>query len=390
MDDVVLFKKTKMTTKTNILKNAAQWMIIVLCSILVFASCRNASPKAPASNNAPNIHVTEPSLSESRSFFNPNISMTVPTSMAGSFTIAGTGTVVIDWGDGTVEKETLKAHYDNYVKYGNSQKFSHSYSESSDHTVKIIGNNIMLLTIAALTMMSNGQMTNNLTSLDVSSNIELIELNCHDNQLTKLDLYNNTKLRLLGCTDNQLTELDLRANTAIKYLWCSGNQLTELDLSANILLISLGCSNNQLTKLDLRNNTAIILILCSNNQLTELDIKANTALTDLWCENNLLMGLDLKENKMITVLGCSNNQLTKLDLSANKALRLLDYRSNNLSTDALNALFETLHNNTFEYEKTVYIANNPGTEDCNKSIAEEKGWTVNIDVDIDVDIDIEY
>ena len=40
----------------------------------------------------------------------------------------------------------------------------------------------------------------------------------------------------------------------------------------------------------------------------------------------------------------------------------------------MNNLFETLHDNGFD--KTIDIANNPGSTDCNPSIAQAKGWTV--------------
>ena len=37
--------------------------------------------------------------------------------------------------------------------------------------------------------------------------------------------------------------------------------------------------------------------------------------------------------------------------------------------------FGTL-NNTMGISKSIYIGNNPGTNDCDLSIATEKGWTV--------------
>jgi len=48
--------------------------------------------------------------------------------------------------------------------------------------------------------------------------------------------------------------------------------------------------------------------------------------------------------------------------------------NNNFTAETLNDLFRTLHDNDFS--KTIYIANNPGTEDCDPSIAQAKGWTV--------------
>ena len=69
-------------------------------------------------------------------------------------------------------------------------------------------------------------------------------------------------------------------------------------------------------------------------------------------------------------------KLTTLDVSKNTALEDLYCRSNQLSVAALDALFETLHNNTIVGVKRIAIGNNPGTADCSHSIATGKGWEV--------------
>ena len=78
------------------------------------------------------------------------------------------------------------------------------------------------------------------------------------------------------------------------------------------------------------------------------------------------------------------NKLTSLDVSNNAKLGHLDCRHNNLSADALNSLFETLHyndlTNTKAYPaKRILIYGNPGANTCNTSIAEDKGWTVDFE-----------
>jgi hypothetical protein len=70
-----------------------------------------------------------------------------------------------------------------------------------------------------------------------------------------------------------------------------------------------------------------------------------------------------------------------LDVSSNTELRELFCSSNLLSTEALNNLFGTLHDNTIVIrgrvaDKNIYIGNNSGTNVCNPSIAEERGWRV--------------
>jgi len=141
-------------------------------------------------------------------------------------------------------------------------------------------------------------------------------------------------ITFLVCPENQLTSLDVSKNTTLKILACRSNQLIHLDVSKNTALESLFCRDNQLTHLDLSENTALIFLYCHGNQLASLDVSKNTALIELNCSNNLL------------------------------------------TTSALNALFETLHSFDVGEQKRVIIGGNPGTNDCDRSIAENKGWIV--------------
>ena len=156
---------------------------------------------------------------------------------------------------------------------------------------------------------------NQLTFLDVSKNTALTSLSCYSNQITILDVSKNTALTSLSCYSNQITILDLSKNTTLTKLYCNNNQLTVLDVSNNTALTSLGCNNNQFTTLDLRKNTALKILRCYSNQITNLDVSNNTALETLYCYENQLTTLDLSNNTALTSLNCSNNQLTTLDVS---------------------------------------------------------------------------
>ena len=68
---------------------------------------------------------------------------------------------------------------------------------------------------------------NNILSLDIAySNItdltgiedfiSLVNLECHDNQLTTLDLSNNINLEILRAADNQMNTLNLNNNNLLK------------------------------------------------------------------------------------------------------------------------------------------------------------------------------
>ncbi len=56
-------------------------------------------------------------------------------------------------------------------------------------------------------------------------------LYCDGNKLTKLDLSVLPELYRVSCANNQLKTLTLGSNDELLYLWCDHNQLTELDIS---------------------------------------------------------------------------------------------------------------------------------------------------------------
>lgn len=153
---------------------------------------------------------------------------------------------------------------------------------------------------------------NQLSELDVASNISLTELMCDANTLSELDVSSNILLTSLTCSNNPLGELDVTNNTALKNLVCSSNQLNELDVSNNTALTGLSCSNNPLGELDVTNNTALENLDCSYNQLNELDITTNTALIYLTCSYNSLSELDISNNTDLETLSCIGNQLSEI------------------------------------------------------------------------------
>jgi len=68
-----------------------------------------------------------------------------------------------------------------------------------------------------------------------------------------------------------------------------------------------------------------------------------------------------------------------LDMTNCVSLWSLQCQSNQLSADALDALFETLHSNTInDVKKTIILRNNPGANSCDSNIAKNKGWRVEL------------
>jgi hypothetical protein len=138
------------------------------------------------------------------------------------------------------------------------------------------------------------------------------------------------------------------------------------------------CFNNQITSLNISNCPKLETLEVLKNKLIYIDVKKNTELKVLNCTSNKLKSLDVSSNTLLEHLSCENNQLGSLDLTKNKKILSVFLRSNQLNITQLNLLFETLHSNKI-LDKTIYIGGNPGTEKCNKSIAINKGWIVDIE-----------
>ncbi len=217
--------------------------------------------------------------------------------------------------------------------------------------------------------------SNQLTTLDVSYNLKLQNLQCPNNQLTNLDVSNNVNLIELGCSENQLTTLDVSNNLNLQNLQCSNNQLTNLDVSNNnqltnlnvsnsVNLIELGYSSNQLTTLDVSNNPELLYLNCLSNQLATLDVSKNKNLKDLSCGLNRLTTLDVSNNLDLRSLNCSSNQLTSIDVSNNPRLEELACESNQLTTldVSVNEVLRGLNCNSNQLT-SINVSNNVNLQD---------------------------
>ena len=88
----------------------------------------------------------------------------------------------------------------------------------------------------------------------------LQQFDCSNNEIVTLDVSGNTELVKLFCESNQLTSLKLSGNPKLTELNCTYNQLTALDLAGNDLLESLHCTLNPgLASIDIRNCSAALL-----------------------------------------------------------------------------------------------------------------------------------
>lgn len=177
-----------------------------------------------------------------------------------------------------------------------------------------------------------------LTTLNVTKNFNLKELNCSDNYLKDYLYILSSGLKKLDCSNNKLTYMNLgilyglnleevncsNNNITNIVMWnvgelvkfdCSNNDLMTLDVSQCFKLKELNCSGNQLMELDVGNQTQLTQLDCSNNKLTELNVKQNGSLTSLICNDNQLKSLDLSKNNSLSNLNCAKNRLACVDFS---------------------------------------------------------------------------
>ncbi len=74
-------------------------------------------------------------------------------------------------------------------------------------------------------------------------------------------------LQELRCNSNDLTSLDLSQNVNLIYIDCNSNDLTSIDLSQNVLVEHLNCSDNDLLNIDVSSLQNLDYFIVLRNQL---------------------------------------------------------------------------------------------------------------------------
>ncbi|WP_304198129.1 T9SS type B sorting domain-containing protein [Flavobacterium alvei] len=171
----------------------------------------------------------------------------------------------------------------------------------------------------------------NIFNLDVSNNTALSVLDCNRNNIKFLGLSKNLNLTELNCASNMLTSLDVSKNTNLKHLNCSFNQILNLDVSKNTTLPHLNCEKNQISILDVSKNINLKNLYCGRNEISDLDVSKNINLTVLTCSYNKLSSLDVSKTQLLDGLYCGDNKLSSLDVSKNTALTRLVCQNNQIS-----------------------------------------------------------
>ncbi len=171
---------------------------------------------------------------------------------------------------------------------------------------------------------------NNLMVIDLSSNLALKTLNLDKNNFNSIDISTNTALVDLRVRENSLTTLDITTNTSLTRLFCKDNSLSSIDVTNNTLLENLNCGKNQFTTIDVSTLTNLTdLFIEDTPTLTSLDVSSNTNLQDIGVDNNTsLTSLDLTNNEKLIEVYTNNTSITKLDFGNSPDVEYVECQNN--------------------------------------------------------------
>lgn len=161
--------------------------------------------------------------------------------------------------------------------------------------------------------------SNYLTELDLTNNKSLTFVSCFDNELKSLDVSQNIELEFLCISNNPLQALDVKNNTKLVSLDFSG-AVSYIDLSNNLNLVDLECSDSELSVLDVSKLSKLERLWCYNINISSLDVSHNVALKELRCGNKKLTSLDVSKNTALGILSIAQSPITFIDLTNNTEL----------------------------------------------------------------------
>jgi len=148
---------------------------------------------------------------------------------------------------------------------------------------------------------------NELTSIDVSTSVDLWRFISSDNELTSIDISNNPKLEHFAINRNYEVESVTLGNiSSLKSFIVGRNKITTLDVSKLSELETLWINNNELITIDVSSNPKLKSFLFSSTKIERLDLSNNPNLTTV-------MGRLNRELKSINLKNGNNEKITTID-----------------------------------------------------------------------------
>lgn len=177
----------------------------------------------------------------------------------------------------------------------------------------------------------SNQNISDLTGIEAFTALQ--QLTCSSNQLTTLDLSSNTALTDLNCGSNQITSINVTGLTNLTSLDARANQFSSIDVSTNTALTYLDVENNpNISSLDVTNNTAMQVLVTQATNISSLNVSAMPNLSALGAGFGPLSSIDVTHNTQLLQLNLNSAQLTSLDLSNNPLIQGLGLQNNQLTS----------------------------------------------------------
>lgn len=159
--------------------------------------------------------------------------------------------------------------------------------------------------------------SNPITTIDVSHNVDLIQLGVYYTDLETLDISQNTDLYTLRIYNTLITEIDVSNHPNLEMISASYSSLEILDVSNNPNLIYLDINNTNVQTIDISGNTNLeyLSLLDTGVDLFDFSFLPNLKILYLggntiesynFSENNQLCSIFLKDNYSLEFVNLQN------------------------------------------------------------------------------------
>lgn len=139
-----------------------------------------------------------------------------------------------------------------------------------------------------------------ITTIDLSSNVNLTKLDLRSNGLTAINLANNNNLNFLDLSYTQISSLNISNLTQLRYLYFYNLPLSTFDFSFFPLLQEVYCTGVPIAELDFSNNPIFNSLICGSPSLTYLNIKNGFT--------NASQGIQVSNSPNYKYLCCDENE----------------------------------------------------------------------------------
>ncbi|WP_373834138.1 hypothetical protein [Bacteroides heparinolyticus] len=105
----------------------------------------------------------------------------------------------------------------------------------------------------------------------VYGNVE--EFLCRESRLIDVDFTHFPNIKALGVSKNELTSIDISQNLELDYFECNSNKISELNVTGLNKLKVISCQDNTISKLDISNKPGLYYLSVAKNKIKEPEME---------------------------------------------------------------------------------------------------------------------